>query len=244
MEKPALGRKSQGSEWDQERGARVTGWGVEVHQSALCCSVAGRVSRGACACGLAGLQSLLQPLLKCWWGEPKQIQSLLLAVLHGCSRSLQWFPGSENPRTSIVSSYRPSQSLLSLSIVPSPTWPTFFCLFVCFSIFPSCLQFLSFLFSLSLKQYQQFPVSHLSPGFYPFCYYPVPQDPALQPCSGYVFLLHALWALTGHWASLQRTCMLLLFASVPNVRVGYTQLGREVLLSRRWHGCNQEGIGR
>lgn len=187
MEKPALGRKSQGSEWDQDRGARVTGWGVEVHQSALCCSVAGRVSRGACACGLAGLQSLLQPLLKCWWGEPKQIQSLLLAVLHGCSRSLQWFPGSENPRTSIVSSYRPSQSLLSLSIVPSPTWPTFFCLFVCFSIFPSCLQFPSFLFSLSLKQYQQFPVSHLSPGFYPFCYYPVPQTQLCNPAQDMSF---------------------------------------------------------
>lgn len=48
MEKSALGGGSQGSEWDQERSARVTAWGVEVHQSALCSSVAGMVSQGVC----------------------------------------------------------------------------------------------------------------------------------------------------------------------------------------------------
>lgn len=37
---------------DLKRGATVTEWGVEVHQSAVCFSVAGMVTQGACVCGL------------------------------------------------------------------------------------------------------------------------------------------------------------------------------------------------
>lgn len=131
------------------------------------CSWAGRASIPAAA-------TAEMPL-----GEPTQIQTLLLAVLHGCSRSLQWFPASENPRTSAVSCYRPSQSLLSLSIVPSSTCLTFFvvCIFVPAYSHLAYNSFLSYFLPVSSNTTRsQSPV-------YPQAFIHSPTTPSLRPSS-------------------------------------------------------------
>lgn len=80
--------------------------------------------------------------------------------------------------------------------------------------------------------------------FVPASHPPRPSDPALHPCWECLFLLHALSALTGHWASARGIRLFFLRASVPDVAVVYKQLVRKVLLSRRWHVCHQDGIVR
>lgn len=125
-------------------------------------SVAGMVSQGVFV-GWQGFHSCCNQSWNATGGS-------LHKFSHCCSQFFMGAPAlcsdSQVQRTLETSIVFLQTITVSSSIVPSPTCPTFyFCLHVCFSIFPFRLQFLSFLFSPSLRQYHQFPVSHLVLGF-------------------------------------------------------------------------------
>lgn len=157
MEKSALGRESWGSEWDQgywiggggapECPVLLSGWhGV----TGSVCLWAGKASIPAAATPEMLLEGAYTDSVAAACSSLWMLQ--VPAVI----------PRFREPWKPALRSYKPSQALFSLSIVPSPTCPTFyFCSHACFSIFPFCLQFLSFLFSPSLP---------FMPKFCPFSY--------------------------------------------------------------------------
>lgn len=180
LEKSALGRKAQGSERDQKRGARVTGWGW-------------RCTREPCA--LQGLAWCHRECVFLGWGELMQIQSWLFAVLRECSRSLQRFPGSEDPRNQhcLLTNHHNREKR-----VPSPVCPTGF-LFAClFQHIPILLTIPVFPIHSQSQAVPPVPSLSFMSRLLSILLPALPSDPALQPCSGYIFLLHALLVLTGH----------------------------------------------
>lgn len=209
-----MGRQGLGSEQGRERGARESGGagGTTQCPGGYPCSWSPAPPGARMSVrSVAGLRSRLQLPLRCWWGEPTPLGCCSPQL---CTHASAPSSGSQSlhrhcwvqstcltPSSSTLSSHRPSQFPLSLSIVPSLSYPTFspptpffFCLF--FSAFYLFAYNLAFpIFSRSqaiLLAFHQLPDSHLSPGFCPFSSHPLPQTQLSTPARGCVFLLHAL----------------------------------------------------